>query len=566
VASKGVIVNGTVNVYALNGDGSRGTLLATVVTNDEGEYQADIGTYTGPVLLEASGDYTDEATGTKMTVTGDSPLRAAIADAAGNRTVAVTPLTELAVRSAGKSALTPASITTANAMISGIFCFDVITNKPLPANVGALQTARQPDKDYTLALAAISQMASQESLPVVLAELSTDVARNSSLARTATTFVAALHAYLDHNSEIREAIAAAGGTNLDQLAPQPETFGVSYGAFRIDPSNPAVMYRYEIQSDSSTTLFKSSDRGATWHKTGLRTLSGDLGTSLIIDPVTPTTLYAGIGTSLLKSVDGGFTWNKVLSTNLVPQDIAIDPSNPSNLYVVADTLYKSTDGGASWSKISVGNGSIPGSSLVINSIVIDPATPTTLYVAGYGMNTGRGAVYKSTDGGNTWLPIYGSRSSVENVHRAATADHIDDLRIWDVYSVVFDPAAPTTLYVASFSGGIFKSTDAGGHWFPANDGFAGRALKIVMDPANALTLYAFGPNGVFKSVDGGKNWNLTGLNRSVTSLSIDPGSPETLYATSNGAVLKSTNGGQVWKREFTEMKMWVDPRILSPQA
>lgn len=77
-ASKGPIT-GQIGVYALKSDGSKGNLLKTgTIVN--GRYAVNIGKYAWPVLLEASGSYTDEATGASLTVSADAPLRAALSD------------------------------------------------------------------------------------------------------------------------------------------------------------------------------------------------------------------------------------------------------------------------------------------------------------------------------------------------------------------------------------------------------------------------------------------------------------------------------------------------------
>jgi len=197
VASKGLIKNGTNNVkiYALNSDGTKGTLLKTASTGANGEYSADLGSYSGPVLVEVSGTYTDEATGQPVTISADKPLRAACDDVTGSVAVAVTPLTELAVEKAG-SALTKDNIKSANAQVSTLFNLDIIATKPVDAEATALSSASQAQKNYTLALAAISQMAnssSPDAVFTVLAGMKSDIVTNNGLTTTATQFTQAMN-------------------------------------------------------------------------------------------------------------------------------------------------------------------------------------------------------------------------------------------------------------------------------------------------------------------------------------------------------------------------------------
>ncbi|MCM0080734.1 hypothetical protein L4X63_03930 [Geomonas sp. Red32] len=157
VASKGPIANGTVKIFAINADGSKG-LLTTVPTGADGSYSATIN-YTGPIYLEASGSYLDEATGLTKTIDPATPLRAALASASGTVAVAVTPLTDLAVQKA--ATLTPVSITAANQLVSQLFKVDIIGVQPVAPTQAAFTApaTTQPQRDYALALAALSEMA-----------------------------------------------------------------------------------------------------------------------------------------------------------------------------------------------------------------------------------------------------------------------------------------------------------------------------------------------------------------------------------------------------------------------
>ncbi|HNQ36132.1 MAG TPA: hypothetical protein PKN80_08740, partial [bacterium] len=100
LASKGPIEGGTVSIYALDAAGNQGALLGTAITDDDGSYSIDIGGYQGNVLVQVTGGtYLDEATNLPVAFAGT--LRAALTNVTGTVSVAVTPLTELAVLQAG---------------------------------------------------------------------------------------------------------------------------------------------------------------------------------------------------------------------------------------------------------------------------------------------------------------------------------------------------------------------------------------------------------------------------------------------------------------------------------
>ncbi|WP_129127955.1 hypothetical protein [Geomonas oryzae] len=167
VAAAGVIKGGTVKVFApySSATGADKKQLGATATTDAntGVYSVNIGSYTGPVIVEVFGNYTDEATNQTATIPSTAPLRAMAVTTAGKVDVAVTPLTELAARQAitlsggaGKK-VTAANIDTANAQISDLFKVnDIIATQPLDASAPLSGSADQ--KNYTLVLAALSQV------------------------------------------------------------------------------------------------------------------------------------------------------------------------------------------------------------------------------------------------------------------------------------------------------------------------------------------------------------------------------------------------------------------------
>jgi photosystem II stability/assembly factor-like uncharacterized protein len=191
-----------------------------------------------------------------------------------------------------------------------------------------------------------------------------------------------------------------------------------------------------------------------------------------------------------------------------------------------------------------------------------PGDPATLYVAG-----AVGGIFKSTNSGVTWTSIF------------------DDKPVLSIGAIAIAPSDPSVVYAgtgegnprndASIGDGIYKSIDAGGHWtnvgLPDSEKFA----RIVVDPRNADVVYAcalgreWGPNeerGLFKTIDGGRNWKKILYKNDLTSCSdvdIDPTNANIVYAgmwtfrrwawfTDSGggetAVYKSFDGGASWSR------------------
>lgn len=145
-----------------------------------------------------------------------------------------------------------------------------------------------------------------------------------------------------------------------------------------------------------------------------------------------------------------------------------------------------------------------------------------------------GGVFKSSNGGALWTPA----------NAGITSSYAQALAI--------DPSNSQTLFVGTMGGGVFKSLDAGASWTPASSGLTDKNLtSIVIDPGNGQTVYAgTQAGGVFTSLDGGSTWTATsnGLtNLAVSALAVDPVHRQTLYAGSNGGgVFKSIDGGGSW--------------------
>lgn len=207
VASAGIISGGTVKVFAAYSSANevKKQLGSTGTTDTNGAYKINIGSYTGPVIVEVTGgSYTDEATGsTGQSIPAAAPLRAAVNASGGTLSVAVTPLTELALRLAKTSAnkLTKTNIDAANNMISQLFKMDIIATLPVAPTATAFSAATQAQKDYALALAAISQfMKPSTDLSATLGTLLGGISLSSGMSTSmASNILTALTTYLGNN-------------------------------------------------------------------------------------------------------------------------------------------------------------------------------------------------------------------------------------------------------------------------------------------------------------------------------------------------------------------------------
>ncbi len=199
----------------------------------------------------------------------------------------------------------------------------------------------------------------------------------------------------------------------------------------------------------------------------------------------------------------------------------------------------------------------------VRAIAGVPSQPNVFYFAQV-----NGGVFKTTDYGRTWQPIF------------------DDQPTGSVGAMAVSISDPNVIYVGSGEGlhrpdlsvgdGIYKSTDAGRTWTHLGLRDGQQIAHIAVDPRNpdrllvAVAGHPYGPNeerGVYLSTDGGKNFQKTLFrdeNTGAADVEIDPSNPETVYAAlwearegpwengswngTGGGIFKSTDGGNTWRQ------------------
>ncbi|MBM3125339.1 MAG: hypothetical protein FJZ87_09740, partial [Chloroflexi bacterium] len=324
---------------------------------------------------------------------------------------------------------------------------------------------------------------------------------------------------------------------------------------QVDPDDPDCD-RLFINNYIGGNFF-SNDGGKTWALAS-RGYSGALVKGLAVDPLDPNHIYAGVRMAAFVSQDGGQTWQGLDNGVLT---LALDPSDPQHLLNVAGErgtlappLLESRDGGMNWKEVFrlAAPPGVPEDQwgrMKFWEIAFAPSDPKLVYAASLNDPPDMGepvddqyligaGIYRSTDGGATWSPA--NDSAVANLGFA---------------SIAVSPVDPQTAYAGSYGGrGIFKTTDGGASWSPVNSGLAPaysiyRALAI--DPYVPETIYAGGNVGVFKTTDGGAEWRqlAAGLEPgdTVTDIVIDFANPQVLYvATSRAGVFYSADGGQAF--------------------
>jgi photosystem II stability/assembly factor-like uncharacterized protein len=324
----------------------------------------------------------------------------------------------------------------------------------------------------------------------------------------------------------------------------------------------------------SSGVLKSTDGGSSWQASNSGLFTNGV-RALVIDPLTPTVVYAGTGSGVFKSVDGGASWTSSGLESTEIRALVIDPEVPLTVYAGTDRgMFKSTTGGGTWTVINNGIAPPEVPLIDIQALAIDPQRPSTLY-AGLGgfCCLGRSAVFKTTNAGESWSDtglatltvgaVAIAPDGADQLGRPGDADHRRDVRDREkeVLKRHHKAETPSTVYVGSNGVNGVDGLSVGSHVFKSVDG--GVTWSVVhSNPRNGLVL-ALGisgdsPNtvyagtvggGVFKSTDSGASWNAanTGLtNTLVWALAIDLATPTTLYAGAEWEIFKTTDGADSW--------------------
>ncbi len=313
--------------------------------------------------------------------------------------------------------------------------------------------------------------------------------------------------------------------------------------------------RYLIAGTQQGSLFRSTNDGTRWTRVYPAPGVMDIRCFAVLPGPGLTRLFAGtFPRGVFLSTDHGATWAQAGSgaSNLEVKSLAMGPgAAPGETYLFAGTtrgVSLSTDNGTSWSVVDTTMGSKELSRIDAFADSSDPSGTVKTYL--FAGTWGEG-VFRSTDYGSSWTPMNTGLTNLDAVCFASTSEVPDS-----------GGAKRRNIFVGTWAGGVFRSTDFGATWAPSGTGglyqvYRSYCLTACTDGAGKTYLFAGTTAGLRLSTNHGTswtiadsglaNWNFRSL-AAVTDGTPPPGGgiPCLFAGTVGGGVFRSTNTAASW--------------------
>ncbi|OSZ81109.1 hypothetical protein CAP36_07690 [Chitinophagaceae bacterium IBVUCB2] len=365
-------------------------------------------------------------------------------------------------------------------------------------------------------------------------------------------------------------IAVAQKVSLDQFknmkARNIGPSGMSGRIVAIDAvhKNPSIIYL----GAASGGIWKTENGGADWKPIFDDQPILNIG-SLAIQQSNPSVVWAGtgegnprnslnIGEGIYKSLDAGKTWKRMgLEKTRNIHRVIIDPNDPNTVYAAAignpyaqhteRGVYKTTNGGETWSRILFVNDTTGCAELVM-----DPSNPNKMIASmwqhfrqPWRMTSGGAGsgMYITIDGGKNWK-------------RLTKQDGMPDGHLGRI-GIAFARSMPSRVYakIEATKNGLYKSDDGGFNWQLVNNNAADVTdrpfyyQEIYVDPKNENRIYDIHSTVTF-SEDGGKTFGTmlpyNGIHPDHHAWWIHPEDPNLIIEGNDGGIGISRDRGKTW--------------------
>lgn len=338
-------------------------------------------------------------------------------------------------------------------------------------------------------------------------------------------------------------------------------------ALALHPSNPSTIFA----GTHMAGVYMSTDAGESWHHSSRgiplsELLSGNSISRIVFHPYNPSIVYIGTGFNttgggkgFYKSTDGGRTWILKYDSFHPILAVSINPKVPTELFITVPLrLLRSRDGGETFQEVLQDFG---GSNFG-SPVEFDNNDSITIYFL-----DNNGNFYKSSDSGDTWEKTSHNKSiaiwrlfqdesngdfyifSSQGVFKLVAGKGFVELNNglprghYGMGDMAYDRQR-NVFYVASESG-VYKSLDKGETWQKIFD--APEVMTIIFFQE---MLWAGTAVGVYRSTDSGKTWQSFNKNLAaayVNHVAVAETDNQFIYAATSKGVFQSTDGGCNWQ-------------------
>jgi photosystem II stability/assembly factor-like uncharacterized protein len=276
------------------------------------------------------------------------------------------------------------------------------------------------------------------------------------------------------------------------------------------------------QQENDPTSWSEKDlAGLEFRSIGPAFMSGRVA-DIAIHPEDESVWYVGVGSGgVWKTVNAGITWRPIFDDQASYSIgcVSIDPSDPNRIWVgtgeniggrhvgYGDGIYLSVDGGETWKNMGLK------ASQHISKIIVSPNNSNHLWVAAQGPLWNKGGergLYKSTDGGKSWMKTLG-----DDDWTGVTDIAVDPRNPKRMYAATWQRHRTVAAYVGGGPGtGLYRSEDAGSTWSKLTKGLPESnmgKIGLAISPQNPNVLYAAielnrRTGGIYRSADRGATW------------------------------------------------------------
>jgi len=266
-----------------------------------------------------------------------------------------------------------------------------------------------------------------------------------------------------------------------------------------------------IYAGTELGVYKTMDGGSIWESKS-QGLDDQYIYTLVMDPNDNQRVYAGTLDGVYVTTDAGENWvdknNGLTASGTFT--LAMDPINRDILYVgTTDGIFKTFDGGESW----IEKGVFPYLDNSVWRLAVAPDDHLVLYASVEDWFGTEAKIYKSINGGESWQDVSGNLPT--------------DIAVW---GIAISPTSNNVVYIGINGYGIYKTVDGGGNWDQKNNGLTStNVISLTISQGDNKIVYAgTEDDGVFAMADGGDNWIqidaglMSALNRSVNAIAIAP--------------------------------------------